>query len=104
MKKMFIGQYYNQMLKLDFDDKAQRKNWEKIQTKKEKTTRSETFFLAASKLDSCQVNQVHAVQVVVYEKLQQVGDVALMRLVTLVHHSSALQQLAHSATNTDCSI
>lgn len=63
-----------------------------------------TFFLAASKLDSCQVNQVHAVQVVVYEELQQVGDVALVRLVTLVHHGSALQQLAHSATNTDCSI
>lgn len=26
MRKMFIGQYYNQMLKLDFDDKARRKN------------------------------------------------------------------------------
>lgn len=49
-----------------------------------------TFFLAPAELDGPQVHQVHAVQIVVYEELQQVGDVALMGLVALVHHCSAL--------------
>lgn len=49
-----------------------------------------TFVLAPAELDSPQVNQVHAAQIVVYEELQQVGDVALVGLVTLVHHCSAL--------------
>lgn len=49
-----------------------------------------TFFLAPAELDSPQVKQVHAVQIVVYEELQQEGDVALMGLVSLVHHCSAL--------------
>lgn len=92
-----------------YEEKTDRKLKQKKRRRQDRKSvlslsKSLTFFLAASKLDSCQVNQVHAVQVVVYEKLQQVGDVALMRLVTLVHHGSALQQLAHSAANTDCSI
>lgn len=92
-----------------YEEKTDRKLKQKKRRRQDRKSvlslsKSLTFFLAASKLDSCQVNQVHAVQVVVYEKLQQVGDVALMRLVTLVHHGSALQQLAHSAAKTDCSI
>lgn len=63
-----------------------------------------TFVLAPAELDSSQVNQVHAVQVVVYEELQQVGNVALVGLVTFAHHCSALQQLAHPATNRGYSI
>lgn len=58
-----------------------------------------TCFPAPAELDSTQVKQVHAVQIVVYEELQQVGDVALVGLVTLVHHCSALQQLTHPTTN-----
>lgn len=49
-----------------------------------------TFFLACAELDGPQVYHVHAVQIVVYEELQQVGDVTLVGLVTLVHHCSAL--------------
>ena len=55
--------------------------------------------MALAELNSSQVHQVHAVQVVVYEELQQVGDVTLMGLITLVHHCSTLQQLTHSVTN-----
>ena len=51
---------------------------------------SRTLVVAPAELDSPQVQQVHAVQIVVYEELQQVGDVALVGLVTLVHHRSAL--------------
>lgn len=49
-----------------------------------------TCFPASTELDSPQVNQIHAVQIVVYEELQQVGDVALVGLINLVHHSSTL--------------
>lgn len=49
-----------------------------------------TSFPASAELDSPQVNQIHAVQIVVYEELQQVRDVALMGLINLVHHCSTL--------------
>lgn len=49
-----------------------------------------TRFPAPAELHSPQVKQVHAVQIVVYEELQQVGDVAFVGLVAFVHHCSAL--------------
>lgn len=54
--------------------------------------------MAPAELDSRQVKQVHAIQIVVYEELQQEGDVGLVGLVNLVHHCSALQQLTHPTT------
>lgn len=52
--------------------------------------RRPTWFAAPAELDGRDVEQVHAVQVVVDEELQQVGDVALVGLVALVHHGAAL--------------
>lgn len=49
-----------------------------------------TFAVAPAELDSRQIKQVHAIQIVVYEELQQEGDVGLVGLVNLVHHCSAL--------------
>lgn len=49
-----------------------------------------TWFAAPAELDGRDVEQVHAVQVVVDEELQQEGDVALVGLVALVHHGAAL--------------
>lgn len=49
-----------------------------------------TRFPAPAELHSPQVKQVHAIQIVVYEELQQVGDVAFVGLVASVHHCAAL--------------
>lgn len=60
-------------------------------------TGSLTCTAAPAEAHGGQVEQVHAIEVEVDEELQQVGHVALVRLVHLVHHSAALQELAHPA-------
>lgn len=59
-----------------------------VKKEQREEVRGVTFALA--EFNSSKVHQVHAIQVVIYEELQEVWDVALMRLVSLVHDCPAL--------------